>query len=131
TDLGEALITKLHEANITTVEQLADMTPEQLEELPGVGPKTVEKISIAVNNYFSSLEASAGAAIPEAGETAVVEGAEAAAEVTPSEVPPSEYAEAVETGQASEASAVAGAEDAADADGAGGHAPRQDPPARD
>jgi len=69
TDLGEALIAKLHEASITTVEQLADMTPEQLEELPGVGPKTVEKISIAVNNYFSSLEGSAGAATPEAGET--------------------------------------------------------------
>src|SRR5215831_13290791 len=58
TDLGEALITKLHEASITTVEQLADMTPEQLEELPGVGPKTVEKISIAVNNYFATLETS-------------------------------------------------------------------------
>jgi N utilization substance protein A len=56
-DLGEGLIEKLHEAGITTVEALADMTPEQLEELPGVGPKTVEKISIAVNNYFSSLEA--------------------------------------------------------------------------
>ncbi len=33
------------------------MTPEQLEEIQGIGPKTVEKISIAVNNYFSSLEA--------------------------------------------------------------------------
>src|SRR5579884_1881187 len=60
TALGEALITKLHEASITTVEQLADMTPEQLEELPGVGPKTVEKIFLAVNNYFSSLEAGEG-----------------------------------------------------------------------
>src|SRR5690348_4315529 len=97
TDLGEALIAKLHEANITTVEALADMTPEQLEEVPGVGPKTVEKISIAVNNYFSSLDASAGAAAPEAGETAAVEGAEAAADVTPSEVPPSEDAAAPET----------------------------------
>jgi N utilization substance protein A len=58
-DLGEQLIAKLNEAGITTVEALADMTPEQLEELPGVGPKTVEKISIAVNNYFSSLEAEA------------------------------------------------------------------------
>ena len=56
-DLGEQSILKLNEAGITTVEALADMTPEQLEELPGVGPKTVEKISVAVNNYFSSLEA--------------------------------------------------------------------------
>src|SRR5215467_9647032 len=128
TDLGEALITKLHEANITTVEQLADMTPEQLEELPGVGPKTVEKISIAVNNYFSSLEASSGGAIPEAGETAAVEGGEAAAEVTPSEVPPSEYSEAVETGQASEASAIAGVENAPDPDVAEVHVHGEDQP---
>ncbi len=77
-DLGEALIAKLHEAGITTVEALADMTPEQLEELPGVGPKTVEKISIAVNNYFSSLEsagAPAEAAQPVAGEEGAVEAA--------------------------------------------------------
>jgi N utilization substance protein A len=32
------------------------MTPEQLEAIEGIGPKTVEKISLAVNNYFSSLE---------------------------------------------------------------------------
>jgi len=74
-DLGEGIIEKLHEAGITTVEALADMTPEQLEELPGVGPKTVEKISIAVNNYFSSLEAEAAAGA--ATETAAVEAAPA------------------------------------------------------
>ncbi len=56
-DLGEGLLEKLTAAGVTTVEQLADMTPEQLEAIPGIGPKTVEKISIAVNNYFSSLEA--------------------------------------------------------------------------
>src|SRR4029077_14494018 len=77
TDLGEALIGKLNEAGIATVEALADMTPEQLEELPGVGPKTVEKISIAVNNYFSTLEGGTPAAVPEASETAAVEGAAA------------------------------------------------------
>jgi N utilization substance protein A len=69
-DLGEAVIAKLHEAGVTTVEALADMTPEQLEELPGIGPKTVEKISLAVNNYYISLDAgqspAGGAAASEA-----------------------------------------------------------------
>src|ERR1700741_1917196 len=64
-DLEEGIVEKLHAAGITSVEALADMTPEQLEEVPGIGPKTVEKISIAVNNYFSLLDAAAEAA-PEA-----------------------------------------------------------------
>jgi N utilization substance protein A len=76
-DLGEALIAKLHEAGITTVEALADMTPEQLEELPGVGPKTVEKLSIAVNNYFLALDGgSPAAAATEAVEAPAQEEAE-------------------------------------------------------
>ena len=58
-DLEENIVEKLHAAGITSVEALADMTPEQLEEVPGIGPKTVEKISIAVNNYFSALDAAA------------------------------------------------------------------------
>jgi N utilization substance protein A len=65
-DLEEGIIEKLHAAGITSVEALADMTPEQLEEVPGIGPKTVEKISIAVNNYFSSLDAAAEATSAEA-----------------------------------------------------------------
>jgi transcription termination/antitermination protein NusA len=81
TDLGEVLIGKLNEAGISSVEALADMTPEQLEEVPGVGPKTVEKISIAVNNYFASLEAPAGAAAPEAAAVEAVETVEPSAEV--------------------------------------------------
>jgi N utilization substance protein A len=47
---------KLSNAGITTVETLADMTPEELEAIPGIDPETVEKISVAVNNYFSTLE---------------------------------------------------------------------------
>jgi N utilization substance protein A len=49
-------VEKLGAAGVTTVEALADMTPEQLEAIEGIGPKTVEKISLAVNNYFASLE---------------------------------------------------------------------------
>src|SRR5436190_8533900 len=78
-NLGEGLVEKLSAAGITTVEALADMTPEQLEEIPGIGPKTIEKISLAVNEYFSSLEA-AEAAVPEASEGDVVSEGEAVAE---------------------------------------------------
>jgi N utilization substance protein A len=82
-DLGEGIIEKLHEAGITTVEALADMTPEQLEELPGVGPKTVEKISIAVNNYFSSLEAEGAAGTATEAASTETGTAEAGAEEAP------------------------------------------------
>src|SRR6202451_2733347 len=63
--LGEGLIEKLSAAGVTTVEALADMTPEQLEAIEGIGPKTVEKISLAVNNYFASLEGGAEAEVAE------------------------------------------------------------------
>jgi N utilization substance protein A len=122
-DLGEQLIQKLNEAGITTVEALADMTPEQLEELPGVGPKTVEKISVAVNNYFSSLEAAA----PIEGEApAEFEGSESAPLAAEGisaadQEEKSEYAVAEETGQANEAEVIAGVENAPAADVAEAH----------
>jgi N utilization substance protein A len=56
TELGESIIQKLVAAGITTVESLADMTPEQLEEIPGIGEKTLEKISTAVRHYFGQYE---------------------------------------------------------------------------
>src|SRR5690348_1763893 len=66
-DMGESVIEKLQAAGVNSVEELADMTPEQLEAIEGIGPKTVEKISLAVNNYFSSLEAGeAAVTAPEA-----------------------------------------------------------------
>jgi transcription termination/antitermination protein NusA len=55
-ELGESIIQKLVAAGITTVEALADMTPEQLEEIPGIGEKTLEKISAAVRHYFGQYE---------------------------------------------------------------------------
>jgi transcription termination/antitermination protein NusA len=56
TELGEGIIQKLVAAGITTVEGLADMTPEQLEEIPGIGEKTLERISVAVRHYFGQFE---------------------------------------------------------------------------
>src|SRR5579859_4366672 len=55
-ELGESIIQKLVTAGVTTVEALADMTPEQLEEIPGIGEKTLEKISVAVRHYFGEYE---------------------------------------------------------------------------
>jgi len=73
TELGEGIIQKLVTAGITTVEALADMTPEQLEEIPGIGEKTLEKISVAVRHYFGHFEEG-----EEGHEPAGVEGAETA-----------------------------------------------------
>ena len=55
-ELGDAILEKLIAAGITTIEELADMTPEQLEEIPGIGEKTLEKISVAVRHYFGQYE---------------------------------------------------------------------------
>jgi len=78
TELGEGIIQKLVAAGITTVEALADMTPEQLEEIPGIGEKTLERISVAVRHYFGHFEeGEEGAATAEG--AAEVETPEAAA----------------------------------------------------
>jgi N utilization substance protein A len=64
-DLGEGVVEKLAAAGVSTVESLADMTPEELEAIPGIDAETIEKISIAVNSYFSTLEAAEPAAFVE------------------------------------------------------------------
>jgi N utilization substance protein A len=93
-ELGETIIQKLVAAGITTVEGLADMTPEQLEEIPGIGEKTLERISVAVRHYFGEYaEGEAKPEAPASGEAKAVEEdepgtpdepvAEATAELTP------------------------------------------------
>jgi N utilization substance protein A len=64
--LGEQLAEKLVEAGVSTVEKLGSMTPEQLEEIPGIEPELVEKIQLAVNNYYSQFEASEAGNAPAA-----------------------------------------------------------------
>jgi N utilization substance protein A len=54
--LGAELAGKLVESGVSTVEKLGSMTPEQLEEIPGIGEPLVEKIQLAVNNYYGQFE---------------------------------------------------------------------------
>jgi N utilization substance protein A len=96
TELGEPIIQKLVAAGITTVEALADMTPEQLEEIPGIGEKTLEKISIAVRHYFGHFEEAAEAVeAPESADATEAAEAENSADVL----------EEIESGDAVEAEA--------------------------
>ena len=85
-ELGESITQKLIAAGVTTVEALADMTPEQLEEIPGIGEKTLERISVAVRHYFGHFEEGEG------GEVSAEGAAESAAEGA-SETPTPEAAQ--------------------------------------
>jgi transcription termination/antitermination protein NusA len=80
TELGDGIIQKLVAAGITTVESLADMTPEQLEEIPGIGEKTLERISVAVRHYFGHFEEGEEGHVPETAESAELDAEHAAAE---------------------------------------------------
>jgi N utilization substance protein A len=60
--LGPKTLEKIEAQGISTVEQLAEMTPEQLMEIPGIGEKMVEKIRVAVTAHFEAAEAEAAAA---------------------------------------------------------------------
>ena len=106
TELGESIIQKLVTAGITTVEALADMTPEQLEEIPGIGEKTLEKISVAVRHYFGQFEEAEAAPATESAEPA----AEDAAEQQAGEATAAEGTEEQSEGAAEEAAPVEAAD---------------------
>jgi len=125
--VGPKTIEKLEAHGITSIEKLADMTPEQLIEIPGIGEKMVEKIHQSVAAYFEALEAQGAAAPTEAaGET----GAEeiAAPEAAPLDSAPAK--EQAETGEApSNAEASAPAESAS-GESSDEHAPPESESAR-
>src|SRR3982075_2769670 len=54
--VGPKTIERIETHGVSTIEKLADMTPEQLTEIPGIGEKMVEKIQLSVAAYFQSLE---------------------------------------------------------------------------
>ncbi len=91
--LGEKLVEKLSESGATTIERLADMTPEQLEEIPGIGPKMVERIQQAVQSFYGQGEdppAEAPAAEEAPAAAAPVKAAESATIQIPGQ-PPTDF----------------------------------------
>jgi N utilization substance protein A len=79
--LDDKLVEGLIEAGIGTVEKLGSMTPEELEAIPGIEAKIVEKIQIAVNSYYAQFEEAAGT--PETAELSLDEiQAQSAAEMS-------------------------------------------------
>jgi N utilization substance protein A len=57
--LAENVVERLVETGIGTIEKLGSMTPEELEEIQGIGPAMVEQIQVSVNAYYSQFEDSA------------------------------------------------------------------------
>jgi N utilization substance protein A len=55
-DLSESIVQSLASAGVGTIEKLGSMTPEELEEIPGIGPEMVEKIFASVNSYYGQFE---------------------------------------------------------------------------
>jgi len=99
--VGPKTIAKIEAHGISSIEKLADMTPEQLMEIPGIGGKMVEKIQVAVASYFQNLEAQQAAGSGVGGEAAEVAEAPAEAAAGPEEVVVAGTAEMSEGGEAS------------------------------
>ncbi len=100
--MADKVIERLIESGIGTVEKLGSMTPEELEAIPGIGPKTIEAILLSVNTYYAQFEEHAEAAGAAAGaeNTAADEGEPVAAEenaaATEPEAAPVEVVETVD-----------------------------------
>ncbi|HEV2490012.1 MAG TPA: transcription termination factor NusA [Candidatus Acidoferrales bacterium] len=88
--VGPKTIEKLEEHGISSIEKLADMTPEQLLEIPGIGEKMVEKIRASVEAHFQALESQQAAAPEGEAAGAETEGAASADQAAGSEQPESE-----------------------------------------
>ncbi len=71
--LGDKTLEKLRGHGIETVEQLAQMTPDDLMQIQGVGEKTVERIRRVVTDYFERDQSSTAAMASAAEANAVLE----------------------------------------------------------
>ncbi|HKF24762.1 MAG TPA: transcription termination factor NusA [Candidatus Acidoferrum sp.] len=111
--VGPKTIEKIEAAGITSLEQLAGMTPEQLMEIPGIGEKMVDKIYQAVNQFY---ESGAGAAPAEGAGEASPEGATEGELAEAGEGQQAAGAEAAESAPAAEEAASESSESSTEAE---------------
>ena len=71
--LGEAVAAKLVEGGVPTVEKLGSMTPEEIEQIPGIEAGMVEEIQTSVIAYYGQFETGDA---PAAAEEPAAEGVE-------------------------------------------------------
>src|SRR6266436_1602262 len=115
--VGPKTIERIESHGVSSIEKLADMTPEQLTEIPGIGEKMVEKIQLSVAAYFQSLEnpqpeteSLEGLAEQESAETGVEETQEATEEASEAADVAAEEVEAPTEAEEIAAAAAAAAE---------------------
>ncbi len=63
--LPEKVAESLVAAGVGTIEKLGGMTPEELEEIQGIGFESVQQLQAAVNAYYAQFEEAPAEAIPE------------------------------------------------------------------
>jgi transcription termination/antitermination protein NusA len=110
-DLSGEIVDRLTAAGIGTIEKLGAMTPEELEQLPGIGPSMIDKIFSAVNSYYSQYEEQPAPQEETMGEALAREEALAAS----AEIPSADHEQPAETPSPEQ---VASEEEAAKAEGA-------------
>ena len=63
--LGDEVAEKLVQAGVGTIDKLGGMTPEELQEIPGIDPEMVERIRDSVTSYYGQFEETGAVAQPE------------------------------------------------------------------
>jgi N utilization substance protein A len=109
--LGDKTLQKLRDHGIETVEQLAQMTPEDLMQIQGVGEKTVDRIRRVVTDYFERDQSAQAAAAEGTEGAADVQAAEGAATPETAESPATEEAAAGPSAEAPASEETAGVEE--------------------
>ncbi len=108
--LSEELAGMLAGAGVSVIDKLGGMTPEQLQEIPGIDPEMVESIRDSVTGYYSQFEEAAPAAAEDEAaaetEAEIPDGEPLAAEA----VPAPEVEAAAEPAAESEVETAAAAE---------------------